>query len=148
MKGDPLIEVFAERSPRDFDLETIERWLGGWQKVASLLKGIGVGPIASMDEVEISLLDDSAMSQVHQEFLSDSTSTDVITFEHGEVLIGVEVAERQAVEFEQDFFFEIALYGIHGLLHLSGFDDRVPSDFELMKARQEELLDSYFLSGR
>ena len=137
MSGAPVIEIYADRSPHDLDLAVLQ---SGWEKAAALLAEIGVGEIASLPLIEIALLDDSAMSQVHAEFLNDPTTTDVITFEHGELLIGVEVAIRQAHEYQHHFFREVALYGIHGMLHLAGFDDRERADFERMKERQEELL--------
>jgi probable rRNA maturation factor len=52
----------------------------------------------------------------------------------------VEKAQKQAVEFGTSADREIALYGIHGMLHLAGFDDRDPADAKIMSLRQEELL--------
>ncbi|MEN8849542.1 MAG: rRNA maturation RNase YbeY [Akkermansiaceae bacterium] len=137
----PVIEIYAEQSPYDVDLAKLQI---GWEKTAALLAEIGVGEIAVLELIEISLLGDPEMAQVHGEFLADPTPTDVITFEHGELLIGVEVALRQAREYEYDLFREVALYGIHGMLHLSGFDDHQELDFERMRERQEELLAVYF----
>jgi probable rRNA maturation factor len=84
------------------------------------------------------------MARLHGEFLNDATTTDVITFEHGELLIGVEVAARQAGEFGSLADREIALYGIHGMLHLAGFDDRSSTDAKEMAVRQEEVLSECF----
>ncbi len=140
MNTQPLIEIYHEQSPHKFTTPELEVLRGGWQKVACHLSEIGEGEIAQLLLIEISLLPDASMAEVHGEFLADPTPTDVITFEHGELLIGVEVAQRQAKEYEHEFFREVALYGIHGMLHLSGFDDQTQSQFESMKARQEELL--------
>ena len=140
----PLIEIYAEKSPYDFEVTDLDSLQACWEKVATLLFEIGVGEIAALPLIEISLLPDSSMAEVHAKFLSDPTPTDVITFEHGELLIGIEVAQCQAKEYEQDFLKEVALYGIHGMLHLSGYDDQMIADFKRMKARQEELLELYF----
>lgn len=35
---------------------------------------------------------------------------------------------------------ELLLYALHGLLHLSGFDDRTDSEFAAMHAREDEIL--------
>lgn len=112
--------------------------------MAEVLRKIGVGEIVTFAEFEISLLDDEEMVRVHGEFLEEPTTTDVITFQHGELLIGVEVAARQAIDYETSADREIALYGIHGMLHLAGFDDQNPEDAALMKDRQEELLEAHF----
>jgi probable rRNA maturation factor len=141
---DPAIEIYFDRSPGQFNSGELAILHEGWQKVASILKGIGIGKIAMLEVMEFTFLNDVTMAEVHRDFLSDETPTDVITFEHGEILIGIEVARRQGLQFEQDFLRELALYGIHGMLHLSGFDDRTPDEAKGMKIRQEELLDVYF----
>jgi len=135
-----MVEVFPSCRSREISSDFLGKLLSGWTVVADILREIGVGEMAKLKGLEISLLDDGEMSRVHGEFLQDATPTDVITFEHGEVLIGVEVAEKQAVEFGTSLEREIALYGIHGMLHLAGFDDRDPEDAKIMARRQEELL--------
>jgi probable rRNA maturation factor len=142
----PSIEIYTDRSPRQFAPDELATLHKGWQEVASILKRIGVGRITMLEVIEFTFLNDIVMAGVHREFLSDETPTDVITFEHGEILIGIEVAERQGLQFEQDFLREVALYGIHGMLHLSGFNDRDSNEAERMKKRQEEILNAYFSS--
>lgn len=138
------LEIHPTCQSREFTDQLLSILYSGWSEVAEVLRKIGVGEIVTFSEFEISLLDDEEMARVHGEFLKDPTTTDVITFQHGELLIGVEVAERQSIDYGASADLEIALYGIHGMLHLSGFDDRSPEDAELMKARQEELLEVYF----
>ncbi len=116
----------------------------GWTKCLRLLQEIGSGEVVGLDEMVLVLLDDREMARLHEEFLGDPTTTDVMTFEHGEILIGVEVAERQSKEYGWSFERELALYGIHGLLHLAGYDDREAVDAEKMRLRQEELVAEFF----
>ena len=71
-------------------------------------------------EVEITLLGEAAIAKVHGEFLEDPTPTDVITFEHGEILIGVPITAANARKFRHPADHEVALCVIHGLLHLLG----------------------------
>ena len=91
-------------------------------------------------EVEITLLGEVAIAKVHGEFLDDPTPTDVITFEHGEILIGVPIASANAKRYRHPVEHEVALCAIHGLLHLLGYDDLVESERMIMHARQEEIL--------
>jgi len=100
-------------------------------------KGIQLPP-----EVEITLLGESAIAKVHGEFLDDPTPTDVITFEHGEILIGVPIAAANARKFSHPADHEVALCAIHGLLHLLGYDDLSVQDRTIMHARQEEILEA------
>lgn len=98
-------------------------------------KGVSLPP-----EVEITLLGESAIAKVHGEFLDDPTPTDVITFEHGEILIGVPIAAANAKKFRHPADHEVALCAIHGLLHLLGYDDLTEKERVIMHARQEEIL--------
>jgi len=98
-------------------------------------KGVKLPP-----EVEITLLGEAAITKVHGEFLEDPTPTDVITFEHGEILIGVPIAATNAKKFHHPTDYEVALCAIHGLLHLLGYDDLTENERVIMHARQEEIL--------
>jgi probable rRNA maturation factor len=100
-------------------------------------KGLTIPP-----EVEITLLGEAAIAKVHGEFLEDPTPTDVITFEHGEILIGVPIAAANAKKFRHPADHEVALCAIHGLLHLLGFDDLTESERVIMHARQDEILEA------
>ena len=139
-----MVDIYPECRSREISGEFLGRLQRGWNAVFELLKGIGVGEIAALADLEITLLDDDEMARLHGEFLKDPTPTDVITFEHGELLIGVEVAERQAASYQSSADREIALYGIHGMLHLAGFDDRSSDDAKEMARRQEEVLRECF----
>lgn len=96
--------------------------------------------LASLRAIEVTLIDDVDIARVHNEFFADPNATDVITFEHGEILVSVETARRQAKKFGQSFEAELALYVIHGLAHLAGYDDKKKDERAAMNARQKELL--------
>ena len=93
--------------------------------------------------VQVSLVDDREISRVHAQFMDNPDPTDVITFpygDEGEVLISLETAERQAGQFESTFDREIALYLVHGLLHLAGYDDSSEAARGEMEELQEALV--------
>ena len=98
-------------------------------------------------EVEITLLGEASIAKVHGEFLEDPTPTDVITFEHGEILIGVPIAAANAKKFRHPADHEVALCAIHGLLHLLGYDDLTEKERVIMHARQEEILKEALLGA-
>lgn len=58
----------------------------------------------------------------------------------GEIVICHSVARQSARRLGHPIGHELLLYAIHGLLHLSGFDDRTDSAFAAMHAREDELL--------
>src|SRR5690606_31692329 len=80
-------------------------------------------PLAILATLEIALVDDETSSRVHADFMEIEGPTDVITFHHGEIVIGVEVASRQAQEYGEPLARELLRYFVHGLLHLAGHED-------------------------
>jgi probable rRNA maturation factor len=96
--------------------------------------------LASLPAVEITILGARAMAKVHRDFLGIPGATDVITFPYGEILVCAPVAAARAQEFGHDTTSELALYVIHGLLHLSGFNDTTPALAKRMAAAQDQIL--------
>ncbi len=90
------------------------------------------------------------MAVLHKKFLNQSGPTDVLTFEldrdargrliSGEIIVCHSVAREQARALGHSVAHELLLYALHGLLHLCGFDDRTPSDFKIMHAKEDEIL--------
>jgi probable rRNA maturation factor len=72
--------------------------------------------------------------------MNESGPTDVITFQHGEIFVSVEMARRNARRFGNSFERELRLYIVHGLLHLHGFDDRTAAGAREMEILQQEIL--------
>lgn len=96
--------------------------------------------LTDLTEIEVTLLSDPEIAAVHGEFLGDPTPTDVITFHHGEILISLDTAARQAAQHTFSPSDEVALYLIHGLLHLAGWDDHEPTEAAAMANLQHTLL--------
>lgn len=94
----------------------------------------------TLEEVEISLVDDAAIAQVHLGFMGIGGATDVITFQHGELIISAETARRVADELGVPLRAELLLYIIHGLLHLQGHEDAAEEEAAAMKQIQEDIL--------
>jgi probable rRNA maturation factor len=92
------------------------------------------------EEIIVVFVSDSRMEGFHREFMAIDGPTDVITFQHGEIIISVETAERQAKRFSSSFTRELRLYFVHGLLHLAGLDDLTEDGFTKMAAAQEEIV--------
>ncbi len=100
-----------------------------------------VSVLGDLDTVEVSFINDAEIARVHGEFLDDPTPTDVITFDHGEILISAETAARCAADYGHTPPEEALLYLIHGLLHLRGYDDQEPESRAAMHRTQQHLLE-------
>ncbi|MBI3820118.1 MAG: rRNA maturation RNase YbeY [Planctomycetes bacterium] len=98
--------------------------------------------------VSVALLTDATMSQLHESYSKIPGTTDVLTFDlkgtpgsyDAEIAIGVEVARRAASDRKLPFEREIQLYLIHGMLHLSGFDDHAKADRARMRRAERKIL--------
>ena len=99
--------------------------------------GPGDAVLPSLAEVEVTIVSDAAISRVHAEFFNDPTPTDVITFPHGEILVSVETAIRQALAHGEPLERELVRYLVHGLLHLNGHTDICPAEAAAMWTAQE-----------
>lgn len=100
--------------------------------------------LSTLQEVEISIVDDTAIAAVHAEFLNDPTPTDAITFPYGEILVSCDTAERYAAEHGLQKREELFRYMVHGLVHLHGYRDYEPADRDAMFAVQEPLVATYW----
>lgn len=99
-------------------------------------------PLADLDEIEVSLVDDATIADLHVRFMDVDGPTDVITFQHGEIIISLDTALRQAREHGNSLERELLLYGIHGLLHLAGYEDGDAQSRRCMELLQESILES------
>ncbi len=79
-----------------------------------------------LEEVVVTVVSDGRIDRMHREFMGISGATDVITFEHGDVVVSADTAQREADARGHRVEAELGLYIVHGLLHLNGFDDLSP----------------------
>jgi probable rRNA maturation factor len=98
--------------------------------------------LRKLSEIFIWLISDRRMALLHRKFLGQSGPTDVMTFQHGEIFISVDTAQRHARAFGNSLLLELKLYIVHGLLHLHGFDEQSPVEARRMKNAQEKILRS------
>ncbi len=110
------------------------------------LRRNGATPLMTLPEIHVTLVSDRRMSALHQQFMNIAGSTDVLTFEHGEIIISVETAAANAEQFHTSTDHEVRLYLVHGLLHLHGYDDTTAARAKRMHHVQERILAAAFAS--
>jgi len=99
--------------------------------------------------VEIAVIGDQAMRAAHYRWKHSLAATDVLSFDlsddagriEGILLVCGETAQRESRRRGIPVVSELALYVVHGALHLAGYDDRRPRDFKRMHEREDELLE-------
>ena len=138
----PLLKTSLSHNARSvpYDRELLQRFTEVAIPHCLTLAKKNKAELAALTGVEISILGSRAMAKVHRDFLNIPGATDVITFPYGEILVCAHIAGARAPEFGHSTTAELALYIIHGLLHLSGFDDISEPDAKIMAATQQEIL--------
>ena len=116
-------------------------------------------------ELAILLVDESAMEQLHVQWMDEPGPTDVLSFPMDELRPGTEdqptpagllgdivlcpqVAAMQAEAAGHSTLDEMLLLTTHGLLHLLGFDHAEPDEEKEMFAIQRDLLTGFAVSER
>lgn len=121
---------------------------------AAVACALEYGDAAGMS-VDVILVDDETLADLHARFLDDPSPTDVIAFDlrprdldlegdsgpDAEVYVSLDCAQRVAKERGVGLLRELSLYSIHGVLHLCGWDDHSPSDRDAMRAAESAVLD-------
>lgn len=103
--------------------------------------------------ISIALVDDAQIATLNRQHLGHEGPTDVLSFDlrdatesasaiEGEVVISVETAQREATARGHGIDAEVALYAIHGTLHLLGYDDQTEEAASVMHRLEDELLAS------
>lgn len=101
-------------------------------------------------ELSVAVVGDATMSRLHEQYLNIPGPTDVLTFEldhdargrviSGEVIVCLPEAKRQAQKTGSAVRKELLLYALHGMLHLSGFDDRTAPEYRAMHRKEDQIL--------
>lgn len=110
------------------------------------IQASGQFPIQPGD-LSIVFVDDHEIGQIHADFMDDPSPTDVITFPAdtdmdfaGEIIVSVDHALKKSQELGLPFAQELALYLIHGWLHLAGYDDLNDADRQEMRKAEQRAL--------
>ncbi|MBV9107071.1 MAG: rRNA maturation RNase YbeY [Verrucomicrobia bacterium] len=133
----PALELFNRQRKKRINLAMFR----AFAEAAMAQVAQRVRSVALPAEISVVFVSDVRIAAMHRTFLSADGPTDVITFRHGEIVISVETAERQARKFDTSFSHELRLYFVHGLLHLAGLDDLTGDDFQKMAETQEQIVD-------
>jgi probable rRNA maturation factor len=108
----------------------------------------------SSASVNIIIVSNQKIRAVNRKYLDRDRSTDVIAFPFeadlpgeagfapllGDVMISSDKAFSNAKVFGNTFREELLLYVVHGILHLTGYDDKTRKEERRMRKREDELV--------
>lgn len=118
-----------------------------WQR---LVKEVALFEGQAFAEVSLHFVEGEEIGRLHAEYFDDPSITDCISFPIdgpdtpyrvlGEVFVCPEVAVDYAAHHKENPLKETALYVVHGLLHLFGYDDIKEKERRQMKKKESELM--------
>ena len=124
------------------------------QRDLKIPKGFAVSILRSVLELEkascellsVYFVTEKKICELHQQFFDDPTPTDCISFPLNKEFLGeVFVCPRTALHYVAkkggDPLREVALYLIHGVLHLLGYDDLEPAQRRIMRKKEKRCMD-------
>ncbi len=128
--------------------EKLEEFL---RKVVSYtLEKEGVSPKA---EVSISFVNNIEIHHLNLTYRGVDRPTDVLSFPQyedfhelkqlaclGDIVISIEKAREQAVDYEHSFEREMAYLTVHSIYHLLGYDHDTEENTKRMREKEEEVL--------
>jgi probable rRNA maturation factor len=139
----PTILVHNRQRAIPIDRKKLQKFSADVLPACLALSAKGSSRFANLSELNVILVSDRQISDLHRRFLRIHGPTDVITFHHGEIFVSIETAKRQARLFRTSLVHELCLYITHGLLHLHGFDDEDPAGAAEMARAQEKLVNAF-----
>lgn len=107
-------------------------------------------------EIGLIFVDDAYINSLNAEYRGVDKPTDVLSFALnegepmpedeeaedllGDIVISLPAARRQAEEYDHSFEREVAYLTAHGTLHLLGYDHQTDADREIMREKEEAVL--------
>ncbi len=115
------------------------------------------------NNVEISLVfvDNDEIQKINKRFRNIDKATDVLSFPQlddfdniddsdtvilGDIIISVDKASEQAMEYQHSIFREVAFLVAHSMLHLLGYDHMTGEEEEIMINKQKIIMDKVNIS--
>jgi probable rRNA maturation factor len=101
--------------------------------------------------INLTFVDDSSIQKLNKTYSGNDYPTDVLSFDYredggpigdviGEIAISEETATRQASEAHTSLDEEVALLGLHGVLHILGYDHAEAGEQASLQILQRDLL--------
>jgi probable rRNA maturation factor len=138
-----LLEILDEQDELVIDLD----------KVRALCERVLDDGKVRSGRINIVFVNGDTIQQYNRDFLQHDYPTDVISFPtesrldeghlEGEVLVCTEIAKDRAAEFGWTAEEELLLYVVHGMLHLTGFDDVTDEQQAIMQEKEQMYLATF-----
>ncbi|MFH0733895.1 MAG: rRNA maturation RNase YbeY [bacterium] len=125
-----------------------KKYLVEKKNIHELVKNLANSLNFLVQSLDINIINSKKLLKVNVDYLGHNYDTDIITFNYsdkinilnGELLISYEMAVENAKRFNCSLNSELVRLIIHGILHMSGFDDMNNEDRKKMKRKENKLV--------
>ena len=122
--------------------------LKGQRKTAEWIKKVLLTEGKALSSVNVIFCSDAYLAKINKQYLKHDTFTDIITFDlssaqdaiEGEIYISIDRVKENALAFGSDFDTELSRVIIHGVLHLSGYNDKTIREKSAMRKKEDASL--------
>ncbi len=104
----------------------------------------------SVGDICYVFVSDETLLRINREFLNHDYFTDIVAFDYnnnnivnGEIYISVDTVRKNSLKYDVSFKCELFRVMIHGLLHLTGFDDTTESERLEMRKGEDSWINEY-----
>jgi len=102
-----------------------------------------------IDVINILFCDDKTIVEYNKKYLKHNYETDIITFKYNEedcvesdIIVSMESVKRNSITFKTTYLNELFRVIIHGILHLSGMNDKTKPQRLNMRKKENFYLKS------
>lgn len=130
----------------------------GLDNIVKQVLEIGLKLIGAEHDIEVSLTftDNEFMRKLNSQYRNINETTDVLSFPLeegfefgqiagcprvlGDIVISLQRAEEQSIEYRHSLAREVCYLAAHGLLHLLGYDHQTKQDKQQMRLIEEQIM--------